>query len=106
MGERFKHINTNTAWFIVSKSYAKHFSVTDDGTILISYQSFQALKNIKGETIPPTFVYTYFNEDTHIYEYTLTLYEVLNHFYPEYLKPENQNLPHEWVWRLYYEETL
>lgn len=109
MGERFKHLNEQAAIFILHKTHGREISHTADQpslyyegkTLYLHYYLFKPLTDYNGETIPPTLTYT-----SHIgttYQYKLTLHQLYSLKFPEYLNPDNQELPHEWVWRLHYE---
>lgn len=107
MGEQFKHLNIQAAEFILEKTFARRISYTNQqyGNIFLQYYLFQPMKDHKGTKIQPVRV-TQRNGQHTVYEYKLTLHQLYSLKFPEYLNPDNQELPHEWVWRLHYEETV
>lgn len=112
MGERFKHLNEEAAMFILNKTHGREISnpgtapslYYEGKTLYLHYFLFKPLTDHNGQNIPPTLTYT--SHIGTIYQYKLTLYSLYSLKFPEYLNPDNQQLPHEWVWKIHYEETL
>ncbi len=103
MGERYRHINEAAAWFILEKTTARQLSYVNN-VIILTYVTHYQLTNKNNQPLTNHKVNIYYYDEYSIaYEYKLTLYDVYENFYPQYLNPDNQNFPHEWVWSLYYE---
>lgn len=106
MGEQFRHLNMAAADFILEKTDGAYISLYGN-QIVLYYTLHEPLRMSNGIPFTHTLKYShYFDETLSIYEYELTLHDVYYFIYPAFLEPETQNLPHEWVWSLYYEETL
>lgn len=106
MGERFRHINEQAGWFMLEKTAARQLSYVNN-VIMLTYVTDYQLTNTHNKPLTNHQKHSYhireYDEYLTQYEYKLTLYDVYENFYPQYLNPDNQNLPHEWVWSLYYE---